>query len=280
MVDHQWLPRPPPFHLYLLQSMYNRFNQLLQYSTLSLLVLLCRILYHTCPRLSFITTARPHLHPFLHPPYWWHSSLLYSLWYTVNDEPGLQRSDPSICLCQYALSCPQRFLTCYQFASLQSLYSRPTPPPTPPNTSDQPASPVARLSADSRSTGNEITPAQTSTPTQAPSPDAMYIRSSMDEVRDDLKSIIRTNHEDSRQLVTVVHEEFSTALSTMTTAIEALQESVCPPEVKRRRQSSDRQSALIHTHDWIKAEVALQMVDVDKGTDIFPDVLQVHSTAR
>lgn len=117
-------------------------------------------------------------------------------------------------------------------------------------------------------TDNPSTPGMMATPFA----DAVHISTAMSDLQEDLNNLIRTSHESSDQLVAVVREEFSTALSTVSTALESLKESVCPPESKRQRTSSDLCSDLVDTHDCIKVEVGSQMVDVPKGTDIFPDI--------
>lgn len=83
---------------------------------------------------------------------------------------------------------------------------------------------------------------------------------------------MRSNHEDWKALVTAAREELSTALKTLCTDVEALQEKVSATNSRRRHPSTDLQAYFIQTHDWIKAEVAVHVGNVTKGTDTFPDV--------
>lgn len=97
----------------------------------------------------------------------------------------------------------------------------------------------------------------------------------MEDLRDDLKSLICANHDDSKELVTAVREWFSSVLRSVSTAVEKQKKAVPTSGSKKRRTLSDLQSALVLTHNWSKAEVAVHMLDVTKGTDIFPDLTSV-----
>lgn len=59
-------------------------------------------------------------------------------------------------------------------------------------------------------------------------------------------------------------------MKSVSTVLQGLLDSVMDPESKRSQTNSDLQQSLIHTHDWIKRKVDLQMVDVTKGPQIFP----------
>lgn len=66
-----------------------------------------------------------------------------------------------------------------------------------------------------------------------------------------LTNVIKTNQNDSNEIIIDVGEEFSTFLTTVSTAVQVLTDSVCPPEQKIRKTSTDLNSSLIHSHGFI-----------------------------
>lgn len=84
----------------------------------------------------------------------------------------------------------------------------------------------------------------------------------------------RCTHEHSEQLICNLREEVSTVLSTLSNFMYVLMETVAGPHLKKgKTKAMNIDVALRHAHDWIKVEVALDLLDYAKGTNNFPATL-------
>lgn len=71
----------------------------------------------------------------------------------------------------------------------------------------------------------------------------------MVELRRHIQSPTHGNHEDSKQLVTVMSDDFCTVLGNFSICSENLQNAVVASVTEKGRTSSDLHSALVLTHD-------------------------------
>lgn len=86
----------------------------------------------------------------------------------------------------------------------------------------------------------------------------------------DLTIVIRSNHQDSKQLICNLGEEFFSGLSTLSSSVEILKEAVAslPPKIEKKATNID--VAFGHIHDWIKAQINGNQLDHSSGDTIFP----------
>lgn len=87
----------------------------------------------------------------------------------------------------------------------------------------------------------------------------------------ELTNLIRSTHEHSKQVVSILRDEFYTALSTQTNSVEALMKAVTRLSHKKRKpKATEIDVALSHLHEWTKADVALNLLHCSKGIKIYP----------
>lgn len=59
-------------------------------------------------------------------------------------------------------------------------------------------------------------------------------------------------------------------MSAVSTFLQTLMDSMTIPDTKHCKKKTTLAAALIQTHEWIKVEVALHIVDISKGVNVFP----------
>lgn len=68
----------------------------------------------------------------------------------------------------------------------------------------------------------------------------------------DFENIIKSNHEESKQVICNLGEEMCTELNTVSTVMQLLSEAVCLHKKKKRKTNSDLDVLLMTAADWIK----------------------------
>lgn len=84
----------------------------------------------------------------------------------------------------------------------------------------------------------------------------------------DLTNVVKSDHNDNKQLFTLLCEEISTMVTKMATETELLSDAACTKDQKKWKKHGLRHFPHDHA-DFIKAKVALKLVDVSKGTNFF-----------
>lgn len=89
----------------------------------------------------------------------------------------------------------------------------------------------------------------------------------------DFINVMKYNHDDNKHIFNTSREAFYTAMTSVSTSVKALLESVTALEAKYRKKNSNINKLLNHIYEWINDEMELQMVYATKRPQIFPHTL-------
>lgn len=84
-----------------------------------------------------------------------------------------------------------------------------------------------------------------------------------------LTNIVKSNHEQSTQLFSQLRESITTVLTTISSTLDLFKDKITGADKKTKPISTDLDNILVTVHDYIKAEVAMHLVDPTKGFQIF-----------
>lgn len=68
----------------------------------------------------------------------------------------------------------------------------------------------------------------------------------------DLTNVIKSNHEENKQVIYKLRKEMSTLLITVSNGVQLLSAGVYLPENKKKKTNSDLDASMMNAHDWIK----------------------------
>lgn len=83
-----------------------------------------------------------------------------------------------------------------------------------------------------------------------------------------LISVIKSNHDDSWQLIKRLRKAFQANITSIDTSLQNLSDTVTVPEAKSHN-NTNLQTSWVQTHDWMSADVTFEIVDITKGAQIF-----------
>lgn len=85
-----------------------------------------------------------------------------------------------------------------------------------------------------------------------------------------LTNIITSNHQENMQLLSQIRKEFCNIITPVNNSVGLLSEAINSSGTNQKITFTKLYMSVINAHDWIKAEVALQLLNVSKGSNILP----------